>query len=552
MLFLDDDDQIPSPIPHEDVGSEGTSDESEMTPIVGNQRQHNITLEESDSCASGQTDPESLTDHTLMSEPTPKRPRIQQPEESDTEFADLEAELLPKPTGPTLRDSVHGEQLVDLTDKALLDTVATATAQEAMLRSAIKAARGYPQSTMRGNHKHHGNRGGGHSGHQGGASSGAPSANRYPRHDNPRPGQSFLGDGRSKNHRYRPARQQGATRQPQQLQQQSAWQQSSTPLGLPAAVPLNGSQVDFVSSPSSDLSSSNPRPKSQEEAKAILDLVSDLLRVGAIRKCKPLPDAATSGGWGAICGKSRVAGLWKEEDTSRIELLELKAIRLALKTLPFNWYRANIRLRVDNTVAISYINRAGGKIRSLDQEARLLWKFLEDNEATAYATYIPSKDNPADKLTRELTRAEGRELDAEWQLRPEIFADICASYETNSLIGLFSGLNAGVVYMRLDALRETNFVDTVVEIAGSYRDEIRRPDQDVLNIYCARFKERCKPLNCSLNYRPETCTGCPDASEKGIAILLGHNGVFHNPTPDNTYRGLYQAYQKCDFTPAAG
>jgi hypothetical protein len=42
--------------------------------------------------------------------------------------------------------------------------------------------------------------------------------------------------------------------------------------------------------------------------------------------------------------------------------------------------------------------------------------------------------------------------------------------------------------MRLDALRETGFMETAIEIAGSYRDEIKWPDQDVINIYCARFK----------------------------------------------------------------
>jgi hypothetical protein len=149
-------------------------------------------------------------------------------------------------------------------------------------------------------------------------------------------------------------------------------------------------------------------------------------------------DASTSGGWGAMCQNAKVAGVWAEKDESRIDLLELKAVRLGLENLPFSWDGARIRFRIDNTTAVSYINNYGGRIPVLDQEAREIWRFLEERHATAIALYIPSRDNPADALTRTVTRTEAVNLDAEWQLKPQVFEDLCRRFEFQPEIDWFA------------------------------------------------------------------------------------------------------------------
>lgn len=140
-------------------------------------------------------------------------------------------------------------------------------------------------------------------------------------------------------------------------------------------------------------------------------------------------DASTTGGWGAICRQTKVAGVWHQLNEDRIDLLELRAIRFGLENLPFSWQNANIRFRVDNTVAVSYINNFGGRIPHLDLEARLIWQILEQHRATAVAVYIPSRDNPADGLSRLITRSAAANLDAEWQLKPELFDALCQRFQ---------------------------------------------------------------------------------------------------------------------------
>lgn len=140
---------------------------------------------------------------------------------------------------------------------------------------------------------------------------------------------------------------------------------------------------------------------------------------------KIFTDASTTGGWGAICQGHRVAGVWSEREDNRIDLLEIRAVALALENLPFSWKNARILLKVDNTVAVSYLNNGGGRIRRLDQETRKIWKLLEQQGATLTAHYVPSQENPADSLTRLISPKNAEKLDGEWQLKPDLFSQVC-------------------------------------------------------------------------------------------------------------------------------
>lgn len=66
-------------------------------------------------------------------------------------------------------------------------------------------------------------------------------------------------------------------------------------------------------------------------------------------------------GWGASCGEAVANGFWNEEELDlHINVLELKAALLALKSFAYRGNGTQILLRVDNTSAISYINKMGG------------------------------------------------------------------------------------------------------------------------------------------------------------------------------------------------
>lgn len=70
---------------------------------------------------------------------------------------------------------------------------------------------------------------------------------------------------------------------------------------------------------------------------------------------------ASRSSWGACCGNKRASGHGKvEEKEFHINFLELLAALFTLKCLAVQVRDCNVLLRVDNTTAISYMNRKGG------------------------------------------------------------------------------------------------------------------------------------------------------------------------------------------------
>lgn len=66
-------------------------------------------------------------------------------------------------------------------------------------------------------------------------------------------------------------------------------------------------------------------------------------------------------GWGAACNSERAHGAWKISELDlHINYLELLAVFLALKYFASKQSNCSILLRVDNTTAISYVNRMAG------------------------------------------------------------------------------------------------------------------------------------------------------------------------------------------------
>ena len=129
-------------------------------------------------------------------------------------------------------------------------------------------------------------------------------------------------------------------------------------------------------------------------------------------------------GWGVVSGSHAIHGIWNYDDPQKIDELELLAVLLALKNLPVNFRHAHISLRIDNQVAMAYVNNMGGKVPRLNRVARRIWDFLEKHDAFMVASYVPSHDNVADDLTRLFYRSDARTLDLEARLHPAVFRDV--------------------------------------------------------------------------------------------------------------------------------
>lgn len=144
-------------------------------------------------------------------------------------------------------------------------------------------------------------------------------------------------------------------------------------------------------------------------------------------------DASLSG-WGAVCNGNSAHGFWKEsEQTYHINSLELLAIYFALKSFARDLKNCEILLRVDNTTAISYINRMGGiKFPLLNKLSRKIWQWCERRGLWIFASYIASQDNvEADRASRI------KNVDTEWELSQEAFQIIIERF-ASPVIDLFA------------------------------------------------------------------------------------------------------------------
>ena len=83
-------------------------------------------------------------------------------------------------------------------------------------------------------------------------------------------------------------------------------------------------------------------------------------------------------GWGAINKYTgdKTGGRWSpSEKDLRANMLELKSCQLALKS-----FLMIIRVNMDNSVSVAYLNKLGGGIHQLDALARQIWLWCLDRK----------------------------------------------------------------------------------------------------------------------------------------------------------------------------
>ena len=130
-------------------------------------------------------------------------------------------------------------------------------------------------------------------------------------------------------------------------------------------------------------------------------------------------------GWGASYNNVSTSGWWlPDESKNNINYLELLAVFYALKCFASSLSHSQILLRIDNTTAISYINKMGGvRYPHLGNLAKVIWTWCETRNIWLFATYIPSKENTvADRESRTL------ECHTEWQLNHLCFEKIVLAF----------------------------------------------------------------------------------------------------------------------------
>lgn len=127
---------------------------------------------------------------------------------------------------------------------------------------------------------------------------------------------------------------------------------------------------------------------------------------------------ASRSGWGAYCGSSTVNGHWTASDRDRhINELELLAAFYSLKILTQKVSRLSVRLMLDNSTAVHYINNSGGtRSGRLNAIAADIVLWCEQHFISIQAVHLPGILNIiADQQSRVLQDS------SDWQLLPEIF-----------------------------------------------------------------------------------------------------------------------------------
>lgn len=126
-------------------------------------------------------------------------------------------------------------------------------------------------------------------------------------------------------------------------------------------------------------------------------------------------------GWGSFYDGQSTFGFWDiGENKNHINFLELQAAFFALKCFASDLSECEVLLRLDNTTAIAYINKAGGiQYPHLSDLSQKIWKWCEERKIWIKAAYIRSDDNvEADAASRYTN------IDTEWKLNPEAFTQI--------------------------------------------------------------------------------------------------------------------------------
>ena len=200
----------------------------------------------------------------------------------------------------------------------------------------------------------------------------------------------------------------------------SQWSPESDPPSLPVALP--------------------------EEARRDLSwwMVRDHLLVG-VRFGTPAPDLhlysdASSSGWGAHLLDQNVSGvLSAQEKLLHINLLEMKALFLALQAFQEDVAGHHVTAMCDNSTVVAYVNKQGGTVsRPLCLLTSRLLRWTESFDVHLEARYLPGESNVlADVLSR-----RGQVVGTEWSLHPQVARALLCAWGNPSIDLFATCLNA--------------------------------------------------------------------------------------------------------------
>ena len=140
-------------------------------------------------------------------------------------------------------------------------------------------------------------------------------------------------------------------------------------------------------------------------------------------------------GWGSTCLGQKTGGRWTpEEATHHINYLEMLAAYFALKTFINSIANKHVKLMVDNTTVVAYINKMGTcHSKIINNLVKAIWKLCVDHNVWVTTVHIPGKLNIEADLQ---SRIKSRET--EWSLNTQIYCRAVAIFGISPSIDLFA------------------------------------------------------------------------------------------------------------------
>ena len=134
---------------------------------------------------------------------------------------------------------------------------------------------------------------------------------------------------------------------------------------------------------------------------------------------------ASNSGWGAVLGSQTAFGHWDASEAQlHINELELRAVLLGMRSFLPAMRGRTVLLRVDNMVAVAYLNHQGGTHSPrLSAVAQDVWNLALSEGILLEAQHIPGVENvDADAASRQNPARH------EWCLHPRIFRQVDRRY----------------------------------------------------------------------------------------------------------------------------
>ena len=144
---------------------------------------------------------------------------------------------------------------------------------------------------------------------------------------------------------------------------------------------------------------------------------------------------ASRSGWGAHLEELVASGVWTEDDQHlHINLLELRAVFLALQAFQNRLMGHRVALMSDNTTVVAYINKQGGTVSSsLYLLVRQVLTWTEVNSVSLIGRFVPGRKNIlADQLSR-----QDQVIPTEWTLHTRVLQAVFRIWGT-PMVDLFA------------------------------------------------------------------------------------------------------------------